>query len=489
MPYRIESIEVYVRETPPGRMSFVIGKQKKPANAKVKPSAGKRRPRGILMCRMEISDEQGRQAWGASGDRPSFGWLDKRPKYDSEQKLQRLFDLVQTARKYNLDHPRFESPFEQWLACHSKVQRVARGTDHESLSASYASSLIERAMIDAVCRLHNQSFFNMLRGDRLGLNPGRLFPELKSTRLSKLLPQRPLTKFFIRHTVGLSDPILAADQPREKRINDGEPETLEEYIRHDGLRYFKVKISGEPAADLDRLDRIWSAVLKADQPVITLDGNESADDIDAFARFVDDFERKLPGLFQHTAFIEQPLTRKLTHDPATAKAIHRISQKKLLVIDEADGNTTSFKHAFPIGYSGTSHKNCKGVFKSLMNRCLCHHLNETTDRHAFQTGEDLSLMPVVPLQQDFAALGAMNISHCERNGHHYAFGNSHLTKEEQELALKHHSDIYTQRRGEIFLNIRAGQLDCGSLQSPSFATRYEPDWNSMTPISKWEPVW
>lgn len=489
MPYRIESIEVYVRETPPGRMSFAIGKQKKPVGKNSNASTGKRRPRGIAMCRMEIADDQGRKAWGASGDRPSFGWLDKRPQYNSEQKLQRLFDLVLTAKKFHLDNPRFESPFEQWLACHSEVQRVARQDDHESLSASWASSLLERAMIDAVCRLHDRSFFDMLRAEQLGLNPGRLFPELKSTKLSRLLPRRPLTRFHIRHTVGLSDPILASDQPEGKRINDGEPETLEEYIRHDGLRYFKVKISGDPVADLDRLDRIWTAVLQADQPVISLDGNESANDIDAFARFVETFERKLPGLFQHTAFIEQPLTRKLTHDSATTKTIHRISKKKLLVIDEADGNTTSFKHAFPIGYSGVSHKNCKGVFKSLMNHCLCHHYNETTDRHAFQTGEDLSLMPIVPLQQDFAALGAMNIPHCERNGHHYAFGNGHLTKTEQEQALKHHPDIYTSRRNEIFLNIRDGQLDCRSLQSPGFASRFEPDWKSLTKLTDWKPLW
>ena len=107
--------------------------------------------------------------------------------------------------------------------------------------------------------------------------------------------------------------------------------------------------------------------MKADQPVVTLDGNESATDIDAFARFVERFEKKIPGLFQHTAFIEQPLTRALTHDKSTSRTIRKISAKKQLVIDEADGNTTSFKNAFRIGYDGTSHKNCKGFLKSLMN--------------------------------------------------------------------------------------------------------------------------
>ena len=140
------------------------------------------------------------------------------------------------------------------------------------------------------------------------------------------------------------------------------------------MRHFKLKIAGNAEADLDRLERIWGAIVKADRPVVTLDGNESARDLDTFARFVESFERQLPGLFQHTTFIEQPLTRALMHDPSTAKAIAAIAKKKPLVIDEADGNTTSFAHALRIGYSGVSHKNCKGFFKSVLNHALCRVL-------------------------------------------------------------------------------------------------------------------
>ncbi len=491
MPYRIESIEVFVRETPPGRMDFVLGKQKPtggPSPA-VKPSTGKRRPRGILVCRMIISDAQGRIAWGASGDRPSFGWLDKRPKYDSAAKLDRLLRLVEAARRVYLSNPKFTTPFELWHRCLTEVQRLGREMDHEALSASYASALFERAMIDAVCRLHELPLFEMLRQEKLGLDPARVFPELKGIRFLKIMPRRPRTHFFIRHTIGLGDPILAADQPKEKRVNDGEPETLEEYIRQDGLRYFKVKVSGDAKADLDRLEHIWSAVVRTEQPIVTLDGNESAKDIDAFAKFVEQFENRIPGMFQHTAFIEQPLTRSVTHDPGTAKTIRRISEKKQLIIDEADGETNSFHHAFPIGYSGTSHKNCKGFFKSLVNFCLCHHLMDKTGRNAFQSGEDLSLMSLVPLHQDFAALGVLNISHCERNGHHYSYGQGHLTEREKILAGEHHPEIYTKRRGELFLNIRNGELFCDSLQCAGFGVRFEPEWAAMRPLGRWKPVW
>ena len=486
MAYRIESIEVFVRETPPGRMAFVIGKQQKGEPPK---PPSKRRPRGILECRMIITDDRGRRAWGASGDRPSFGWMDKRKKYSSDQKYERIRDLVLAARKVYLDNPSFKTPFDQWYRCHAEVLKIGRAADHEDLTSSYASAMMERAMIDAVCRIEGRSVFEMLQQERLGLDPGRVHPELKGAKVSRLMPKRPLGELFIRHTVGLADPIVAADQPKEKRINDGEPETLEEYIRHDGLRYFKVKIAGDPESDIERLEKIWSTVVHADQPTVTFDGNESATDIDAFAKFVEQFEKRIPGLFQHTAFIEQPLTRALTHDRSTARTIAKISSKKLLVIDEADGNTTSFSRAFRIGYSGVSHKNCKGFFKSVMNYCLCHHFAETTGRHAFQTGEDLSLMPIVPLHQDFAALAAMNIGHCERNGHHYAYGHRHLTESEQALAAKRHTGLYAKRRGDIFLNIQKGRVDIRSLQDVGFGTSIQPEWNSMTPLDRWQVIW
>ena len=478
MAYRIESIELYVRELPPDRMVFAIGKVK-----------AKRRPRGVWLCRVVVSDEKGNSAWGVSGDRPSFGWLDKRKKYSSEQKYARLKQLVQAARKVYLDYSKFKTPFELWHNCHGQIQKLGRAQDHESLSSSYVSALFERAILDAVCRLHNKSIFEMVRSDALGIDAARLHPELKGVSIAKTLARRPLREIYIRHTVGAKDPILAADLPKANRLNDGEPETLEEYIRRDGLRYFKVKIIGDPEADLARLERVWSAVAHADQPVVTLDGNESANNLDAFARFIESFEEQIPGLFQHTAFIEQPLTRALTHDSTTTKAISAISKKKPLVIDEADGNTTSFASAFKIGYSGTSHKNCKGFFKSVLNHALCGVLRERQGRDAFLSAEDLSLMPLVSLHQGFAAVALLNIPHAERNGHHYSFGLRQLTPHEQQLARQHHPDLYTRRKADLFLNIQAGKVRCESLQCPGFGVKFEPEWSKLASLDDWNVIW
>lgn len=475
MKYKIEQIDLLIRETPPDRQLFAIGSGQ--------PS--KRRPRAILLARLLLSDDRGRSTWGVSGDRPSFGWLDKRPEFAPEEKLERLFDLVRGVRDIYL-RDSFDSPFRYWLECHAEVGRFGQRQNHETLSSTYASALMERALLDAYCRLQDVSVFDALKNGLVKPDFAELDPTVRGIELAELLPSRPRMNFFIRHTVGLSDPLRDGDIAPQDRIGDGEPESLQAYAIRDGLRYFKIKISGDPERDLDRLEQIWDVLIQLNMPVVTLDGNESYTDMDAFARFVELLERRLLGLFQHIAFIEQPLTRQLTMDTGTKASIERISQKKALLIDEADGDLDSFARAREVGYLGVSHKNCKGFFKSLLNRMRCQVAFE---QGAFQSAEDLSLMPLAPLHQDFAALGVLGISHCERNGHHYGLGLSHLTGKEQSLALEHHSDLYVRRGEQAFLNIRGGEVYCGSLQGPGFGVRFPPDWEALSPLDGWDVKW
>lgn len=461
-------------------MLFSIGQTEEDGQAK---AAKKRRPLAILLVRVHISSDDGRSAEGCSGDRPSFGWLDKRSDRTPEQKLTQLLDLVEAARGIYLEHGKqFATPFSLWHDASEAVMTHARGTNAEDLMGSYASALFERATIDAVCRLEGASFFDMVHSNRLGIEPATVHPELKDVPFDRIFPATPRTTFSIRHTVGHSDPIDAVLH----RVRDGEPETLKEYAERDGLKYFKIKISGDADADLRRLGEIWDRVLvRIDEVAITLDGNEAYTDIGEFEKFVDRFSKEHHGLFEHTLFIEQPLTRSLTLDPDTAPVVRRIAGKKHLVIDEADGKTTAFREAFAIGYNGTSHKNCKGVFKSLLNWGLCYFYESTTNREVFLTAEDLSNMSIVPLHQDFAALGVLNIPHCERNGHHYGFGLSHLTAAEKQRAATAHPDLYVQRGDEYFLRIENGKVHTASLQGVGFGTVTGPDWDSLTPLADW----
>src|SRR5439155_284989 len=75
------------------------------------------------------------------------------------------------------------------------------------------------------------------------------------------------------------------------------------------------------------------------------------------------------------------------------------------------------------GYAGTSHKNCKGVFKSIANAGLIARRRRQDPSARFVvSGEDLSNIGPVALLQDTAVVATLGITHAERNGHHYFKG-------------------------------------------------------------------
>lgn len=485
MKYRIEAIDLLIRPLPTDRLDFAIGGQAAAqGDAKTARHQHARRPPALGLCRITLKTDDGRTVVGCSGDRPAYGWLDKRTDRDSATKLRSLIELIHSARDTWLAKPEFDSLFPHWLARHREIEAIGAEQGHELLSSAFASAFIERAVTDAVCRALDLSIFEAVSQGRLGIDPGLVHPELKGVRLSDWIPARPRTRFFIRHTVGLTDPLTPADL--SERLNDGEPETLTEYAARDGLHYYAIKISGDADHDIERLRRIWEAIPISPSTALTLDGNEVYTSLSRFNAFVSRLEYEAPGLFQHIRFIKQPLTRALTLDPDTKRWINRISARKPLIIDEADASLDSFKRAHEIGYSGTSHKNCKGFFKSLLNLALCKKYANAGE-WAFLSGEDLSNLPIVPLQQDFAALGVLGLRDCERNGHHYGLGLSHLSEAEKQALLEKHRDLYDRRGDEIFLRIADGKVDCATLQVTGFGVDAStmPHWESLTPMQTW----
>ncbi|MBT5017130.1 MAG: hypothetical protein HON04_00105 [Planctomicrobium sp.] len=478
MSFSIKAIELYVRETKPGRMHFSLGKDTKTKQGQT----GLLNPLGHI--RLILTDSKGNETFGCSADRLSVRWLDKRPGRSLDLKRRELVSFLNQGREIALAVGEFETPFEFWQKVHPQIMKLGREFNQEDLTSSFVSAQFERAVLDAFCRAHSQSIFQMVKGGHIGFDVSQLHPELQNFPFEQSLPLTPLTSFWIRHTIGASDPLTDRDVKDDERIQDGLPETLEDYIRKDGVRYFKIKVTGDPDKDLMRLKSVWDVVVNAQVPVISLDANEAFTDLKTFEKFLVRFDRELTGMFQHVAYIEQPLPRQLTLDSTTKKSIQRLSELKPLLIDEADGTTDAYRRALNIGYDGTSHKNCKGVFKSLANFALMQQ-RSINGRQTFMSAEDLQNLPLVPLQQDFTTLGILGIEHCERNGHHYNFGLSMLSELDRTAAIKNHPDLYIQKGDEGFLNIVNGQVHCASLQCPGFGIATEPDWQSMMKMNDW----
>ena len=207
----------------------------------------------------------GRRATGYAADFLAFRWFDKRPEKSLADNCADLIRTVEVARELYLeagrDGPR--TPFRLFLDSYPEIERQALAEGFNRLGASFGSSMLERAVIDAVGRLAGRSLFELVRGEDLGIELGAISPELAGRQLAEFLPARPLQRLHVRHTVGLLDPISAADVAEP--VNDGLPETLEDYLDRDGIGYLKVKVAGALADDLARLEAIAAVLARRER--------------------------------------------------------------------------------------------------------------------------------------------------------------------------------------------------------------------------------
>ena len=176
-----------------------------------------------------------------------------------------------------------------------------------------------------------QPYFALLQDNGLGLALGRIHSELAGVELASVLPAAPVNSLHIRHTVGLVDPIRTAAIAPAERLNDGLPQSLEECIQAQGLRYFKIKIGGDPAADFERLAEIASLLDESGAEYhITLDGNEQYGDAADLLGLLERIEQDLGAFYHRILYVEQPMDRALSLDPALKKDLEILAAKRPL---------------------------------------------------------------------------------------------------------------------------------------------------------------
>jgi hypothetical protein len=406
-------------------------------------------PQAFVRCR--IRTEDGREAEGAAAELLAPKWFDKNPALSNEDNYEQLRASLRAAR-------------ERYLA-HGMSTAWQHSSPTKGLVENYGPALLDRAVLDALLRCLGISFFQGIKQNVVGAEPfeGIDLPTFFSTL-------RPQEKIAARHTVGLVDPITAADQ--KERVNDGLPETLEEVVARYGQRWFKLKVGGNARADVERLRAIAAVLDRIAEPYhASLDGNEQYEDMAGVAELWSKMkaEPKLKRLMESIIFIEQPVKRQ----KALEKKISGID--KPVIIDESDDSLDAFPHAKELGYKGVSSKTCKGIYKSLINRARC----AAWGNGYFMSGEDLTIQPGLALQQDLALVALLGLSHLERNGHHYVNGMAGLGKGEQDAFLAAHPDLYERSHGAVRVKITNGDLAIASLACTGYASAAMPDWKSM----------
>ena len=332
------------------------------------------------------------------------------------------------------------------------------------LVASYGRSLVDRAALDALLKLNGVSFFQGMRANIGGLAPHAVVPDLAGFDFSALLAAlRPARRIHARHTVGLVDPITAADQA--ERVGDGLPETLEEVAATYGHRFWKLKVMGDVRQDVDRLCRI-AAVIDGNGRLPRLARRQRAirrcrGRLELWRAMA--AEPRLRRLCDAVLYIEQPVKRARALETGMAA----LARARPVIIDESDGALDAFVQARGLGYTGVSSKACKGVWRSLLNRARCEAWNAESDEvDYFMSGEDLTTLAGVCVQQDLALVALLGLTHVERNGHHFIDGFNGRPKAEAVRFMEAHPTFTRIRRAGRGWRSASGVLELGSLAVP-----------------------
>jgi L-alanine-DL-glutamate epimerase-like enolase superfamily enzyme len=307
-----------------------------------------------------------------------WSWPARAMSYD--QTLQAMKDLAARAGAIYHSNSGFGHPVELTSNVEPEILKAARELSAKlpepmpALCAIVTASPFDAALHDAYGRYHDKSAYELIGPDFLIHELDRyLGPEFRGERLSSYIRPKPVEKLPLYHLVGALDPITDSDV--SKRIHDGLPETLPEWIRYNGLRRIKIKLAGNDMAwDIQRVAAVHRATTETQRKLgvkewfYSLDFNEKCHDVAYVLEFLKKLDESAAGAFPHIQYIEQPTARDLSAHPDFD--MHKASKLVPVVIDESLTGPDALLMAQRLGYSGAALKACKGISQSMLVAAL-----------------------------------------------------------------------------------------------------------------------
>ncbi len=234
------------------------------------------------------------------------------------------------------------------------------------------ASAFDAAIHDAYGKAFGRSVYQTYGPDFMSRDlSADLGPSFKGDYLDKYVPSTPKLRMPVFHSVGASDPLDGADMQGKTRIEDGLPNTLEEWIPHDGLIRFKIKLNGgNLEADFNRVVRIDRIVNRAQAArgmkewQYSLDFNEGCPNVAYLLEFLRRIREATPTGFDRILYIEQPTARDLAKD--RANVMHEAARLRPVVIDESLTDLKELLLAREMGYTGVALKACKGQSQAML---------------------------------------------------------------------------------------------------------------------------
>jgi L-alanine-DL-glutamate epimerase-like enolase superfamily enzyme len=328
----------------------------------------------LLNVRVRARNRAGRETEGF-GSMPLgniWSWPSRKLSYDETLSVMRRLALrlrEVTAQMQEYGHPvELNHHLEPaWLRAASEIPSPE---PVPKLAVLVTASPFDAALHDAYGKLCGASVYHCYTRRHLREDLGRyLGPEFRGQHLEQFVLRDPKPRMPLYHLVGALDPIFDSDI--QKRLNDGLPETLSEWIEYNGLTHLKIKLNGDDLAwDRDRIlavERCAAETMRkrgAKQWFYSLDFNERCPNVEYLLSVLRQVREQSPEGFARIQYVEQPTHRDL--QAHRENVMHEAARLRPVVIDESLTDLESLRLAREMGYTGAALKACKGQAQALL---------------------------------------------------------------------------------------------------------------------------
>ena len=278
------------------------------------------------------------------------------------------------------------------------------------------ASAFDAAVHDAFGKLHGLNCYHTYGPEFMKYDLAHYAgPAFRGLYPDRFVMKEPKPSLPLYHLVSAVDPIEASDITR--RVNDGLPETLPEWINYNGLTHLKIKLNGNDVAwDTNRVLTVHRVTAETQKKrgvtdyVYSLDFNEKCPSIEAMLTFIHNIKEKTPDGFRRIQYIEQPFSRDMTtHRQSVAPASKIIP----VVIDEALTGIDALLLARELGYTGVALKACKGQSNTMIEAPVAEY------HKMFLCVQDLTCPGASLIQSAGIAAHVPGVQACEANARQY----------------------------------------------------------------------
>ena len=332
----------------------------------------------LLNVTVEVETRDGRRGEGYGSMPVGNVWAWPSAQVAGEQSLQAMIELGKRysshANEYSgAGHP-LEITHELSKSYYTIADEVRTAHDLAEaiprLAQLVSASPLEAAIHDAYGKALGENSYNLLGSEFANCDLATyLTKEFAGEYLDQYTSRQPKPTLPLYHLVGALDALT--DGEIAKRIDDGLPEALGEWILADGLTHLKIKLAGDDLSwDVERVDAVDRVATEAQkqrgckQWHYSLDFNEKCPNVEYVIDFLGQLQEKSPDALGRVHYIEQPTHRDLRANPENK--MHEAAKIKPVVIDESLVDFESLLLAREQGYSGVALKACKGHTEALL---------------------------------------------------------------------------------------------------------------------------